>query len=96
MTNDIKERLSRDLGSANWIDLAPHLKRNQLIVVSNELDITDVGMQIAEDNAEVISAWMEQGKISKPKEDQLKRWGADNPKFLCAIVQPFVLIKEEV
>ena len=96
MNEDIKERLKKDLGSANWSDLLPQLAHDQLIVVSKSLDILDIGLEIANDNADLIGQWLGEGKISKPTTEEIERWTKENPKFLCAIVQPFVLIKEAV
>ena len=89
----LKTQLEQDRGPARWELLRKLLLKDQLIVVAPELDLTEVGAFIAQDNTEQVQLLIDTKKISKPSLDEIKAWEEENPNFLCLLVQPFVLIK---
>ncbi len=92
---DIKDRLSQDVANIEWKDLLPHAKRDAIIVVSEALNLLEVGAAIAQDNTTSVSIWIENKSISKPSSKQLTNWN-NNPEkqFTALIVQPFVIVQE--
>jgi hypothetical protein len=91
----IKEQLSQDMADVAWKDLLPHAKRDAVIVVEKELDLTDVGVAIAQDNTTSVQNWIENKSIYKPSSEQLADWNQNLDKqFTTLIVQPFVIIQE--
>ncbi len=92
---DIKERLSQDVASIPWKDLLPHAKRDAVIVVSETLNLLDVGAAIAQDNTAAVSTWIANKSIAKPSSQQLTDWNGDLEKqFTTLILQPFVIVQE--
>ncbi|MEG3438925.1 DUF2288 domain-containing protein [Pannus brasiliensis CCIBt3594] len=92
--SDIKSQLTEELAEVAWSDLVPHARRDALIVVSESLDLLEVGEAIARDNVPVVQGWIGERLIGKPTTDQLSEWN-DRPtsSFNALIVQPFVLIQ---
>ena len=92
---NLQERLRQDIADISWQDLLPHAKRDAIIVVKEELDLSEVGMAIAEDNTVSVKTWIGEQSISKPTTDQLANWNKEPQKqFTTLIVQPFVIVKE--
>ncbi|WP_019504075.1 DUF2288 domain-containing protein [Pleurocapsa sp. PCC 7319] len=92
---NLQERLRQDIADISWQDLLPHAKRDAIIVVKEELDLSEVGMAIAEDNTVSVKTWITKQSISKPTADQLANWNKEPQKqFTTLIVQPFVIVKE--
>ncbi len=92
MTN-IKTQLIKDLAPMDWETLIPHVKRDAVIVVDEALDLVEVGMAIAEDNAHLVQNWLSELLLHKPFQDELSSWNSQPKKqFKTLIVQPFVLI----
>ena len=92
---DIKERLSQDVANIPWKDLLPHAKRDAVIVVSETLNLLDVGAAIAQDNTAAVSTWIANKSIAKPSVRQLTDWNGHLEKeFTTLIVQPFVIVQE--
>lgn len=91
----LKERLEKDIAQISWKDLQPHAKRDAIIVIKPELDLAEVAVAIAEDDANSVQQWIEQESIGKPNAEQLTKWNQSPEKeFTALIVQPFVVVKE--
>ncbi|MEL6437877.1 MAG: DUF2288 domain-containing protein [Cyanobacteria bacterium J06621_8] len=91
----LKEKLEQDVADISWQDLQPHAKRDAIIIVKPELDLTEVAMAIAEDNTASVQGWISTQSISKPTSQQLTDWNQTLDKqFMALIVQPFVVIQE--
>ncbi|MFM7438610.1 MAG: DUF2288 domain-containing protein [Snowella sp.] len=91
--SDVKTQLIKDLTPMDWETLIPHAKRDAVIVVDGALDLVEVGVAIAEDNASVVQNWLSELLLHKPSQEELNHWNAEPEKqFNTLIVQPFVLV----
>ncbi len=92
---DLQEKLSKDIADISWQELLPHAKRDAVIVVKPEMDLSEVAVAIAQDKTTPVQSWIADRSIAKPNIEQLSQWN-DNPQkqFTALIVQPFVLVKE--
>lgn len=91
----LKERLKKDVANISWNELQPHAKRDAIIVVTPNLDLTEVAVAIAEDNTTIVQGWIAELLIAKPTAQQLTAWNQTIDKqFTALIVQPFVLVTE--
>jgi len=78
-----------------WHWLRPHQQRDALWVVATDLELEAVGAALSRDDAAAVRAWLANGSLCKPDQEQLARW-ENNPLQTLAmlIVQPFVLVQE--
>ncbi len=91
--SDVKTQLIKDLAPMDWETLIPHAKRDAVIVVDGALDLVEVGVAIAEDNAAFVQHWLSELLLHKPSLEELNDWNTEPEKqFNTLIVQPFVLI----
>ncbi len=89
-----KKSFADDLAEVEWERLRPHLDRDALIVVDEELDIVEVANCMAVDDSGKVAEWVGTGKLKKPGRQQLEEWnGEDKKLFRTLIVQPFVLMQ---
>jgi hypothetical protein len=92
---DLRSELAETLDEAEWDWLAPHARRDLVILVAFGLDLLDVGMAIATDDAPCIQHWIDEALIQKPSPEQLSVWNQNlSKRFQALIVQPYVLIQE--
>ena len=92
---DLQEKLSKDIADISWQELLPHAKRDAIIIVEPGLDLSEVAVAIAQDNATSVRNWIANKSIGKPTADKLSQWNDDPQKqFTVLIVQPFVVIQE--
>ncbi len=93
--SDIRAELTATLDEAEWDWLAPHARRDVLILVALGLDLVEVGIAIATDDAPCIQGWIDRALIQKPSPAQLSVWNQNQSKrFQALIVQPYVLVQE--
>ena len=92
---NLQETLAKDVADITWKDLLPHAKRDAIIVIRDELELSEVAAAIAEDNTAMVQGWIGTQSISKPTSEQLTAWNQTPQKqFVALIVQPFVVVKE--
>lgn len=92
---DLPEKLSKDIADISWQEILPHAKRDAVIVVESELDLSEVAAAIAQDNTSLVQDWIVNQSVSKPTVNQLSQWNGNPQKqFAALIVQPFVVIQE--
>ncbi len=90
-----REELGRTVDVAEWSWLRAHLERGGLIVVDRDLDLVEVGLKVAADDAAAISAWITDRNLTKPSAAQIAVWDLEQGKrFRTLIVSPYVLIQE--
>ncbi|MBR8828053.1 MAG: DUF2288 family protein [Gomphosphaeria aponina SAG 52.96 = DSM 107014] len=93
MSDSIKTQLIEELADSQWSDIAPHAKRDGVIVVNESLDLVEVGMAIASNNVQLVQRWISEDFIHKPSAEELSHWNqTPDKKFSTLIVQPFVLV----
>jgi hypothetical protein len=93
--SDLRTELSSNLDEAEWEWLIPHVQRDAVIVVAQDLDLLDVGVAIASDNISSVQQWIDQQLMAKPSTTQLGNWNSDRTKrFHTLILQPYVLVQE--
>jgi hypothetical protein len=93
--SDLRTELSSNLDEAEWEWLIPHVQRDAVIVVAQDLDLLDVGVAIASDNVSSVQQWIDQQLMAKPSTTQMGNWNSDRTKrFQTLILQPYVLVQE--
>jgi hypothetical protein len=92
----LREALQKSLDDAEWSWLIPHLERNSVVIVSQDLDLLDVGEKVAIDEVETVKKWIAEEKIVRPSPAKIEAWN-ETPKrrFKILVVQPYVLIQEK-
>jgi hypothetical protein len=81
------EKLSAELSVASWSALAPHAERGALFWVDRTLNIVDVAVSFALDDARSVEAWHQAGLLLPASSSSSQDFAA----FEFLIVQPFVL-----
>ncbi len=93
--SDLQTQLANSVDIAKWSWLLPHVKRDAVILVHEQLDLAEVGTAVAEDNVPYVQHWIGKELIRKPSEDELSAWSEKPSKeFDALIVSPFVLVQE--
>ena len=85
--SDLYKKLAADVGIATWDALAPHAERGGLFWVDQSLDLIEVGVSLAVDDASSVKAWHE-AKLFLPAALQAP---TEFAAFRFLIIQPFVI-----
>jgi|ERR671933_2281650 hypothetical protein len=92
---DLRAALAESLDEAELDWLKPHIQRDVVVVVHQQLDLLDVGVAIARDDVLSIQHWISEQLLHKPFPEELVAWNSNPTKrFQALIVQPYVLVQE--
>lgn len=86
---ELRKKLEEEVNIANWEDLTFFVKKQKLILLDNSLDIIDVGIEIANNNAEYIGNLIDLQKLKKV--DFIIFDELSDKTLTCLIIEPFVL-----
>lgn len=91
---DLRSKLEKEIQQAKWSDLEVHAQQDRLIVVDSKLNLLKVAVEVAADNSQVVSDWMNDNMVRKPTVEEIETWRQNQElNFQFVIVQPFVLIQ---
>ncbi|MBU6375969.1 MAG: DUF2288 family protein [Bdellovibrionales bacterium] len=86
--------MKENIQEGQWHWIAPHQERGAVIVVSQDLDLAEVGVKVSVDSVPEVSEWVKKGDLARPTEKQLEEWNETPGRhFRFLIVQPYVLIQ---
>jgi len=90
--DELREKLAGEKAVTDWRSLGPHHERQALFLVSGDVDLLDAAVAVAGDDSAAVAAWLAQGALARPTDDEAARW-ADEPDttFAFVIVQPYVV-----
>lgn len=90
---ELLEKLTRECTPIDWLRLKPHYNQDILITVQKDLDIINVGIEMANDNKIQIEKWIHEKKLVKPTPEQINAWDQQNTRFKSLVISPYVLMQ---
>lgn len=78
-----------------WRDLQTHFARGSVVVVTAELDLVEVAVQLGLDNTEQFQRWIDGGQIAAANDDQAVLWFSENAEFWAVVAAPWVLVQDK-
>jgi hypothetical protein len=90
----LREKLTGELGVSTWKGLLPDTLTKSLFLVSPDLNLVDVGVEVALDHTSEVKQWLDAGKLTRPTQEQISKWETFGSLFQFIIVAPFVFFQE--
>jgi hypothetical protein len=90
----LREKLTGELGVVTWKGLIPETLTKSLFLVSKDLDLVEVGVQVALDHSNEVKQWLGSGLLNRPTKDQISQWETFGSLFQFIIVEPYVFFQE--
>ena len=95
MTSDIlRAKLNLETAQLGWSELERHFARGVVIKVAPGLDLVDAALNVAENSAATVKAWLAEGRIARAELTEAEDWHARQPMFWAVVVAPWVLVQE--
>lgn len=88
-----KAKIVGETAKAPWKELERFYAQGILILVSDTLDLVEVGYTISIDDADQIKQWMEEKLLIKSFDQQAKAWAEDNTDVWTVVIRPWVLVQ---
>lgn len=78
-----------------WREMQTYYARGNVIVVSAELDLIAVAVQLGLDNSTQFAAWIEQGLIAPANDEQALAWYENDQALWVTVAAPWVLVQDK-
>lgn len=90
---DLGARLNQETAPMAWAELQPFFARGQVVAIAPDLDLIEVAMAFADDQAEVLRHWRSDGKVDRVSDNQARDWLAEQQMLWTVVVAPWVLVQ---
>ncbi len=90
----LRAKLNLETAQLAWRELERHFARGAVIKVAPGADLIDAALELAEDNATMVEAWLAEGRIARAELSDAEDWHARQPMFWVVVVAPWVLVQE--
>jgi len=91
---ELRQNLESECDYLPWQEIEKHFARGIVRVISTDLNLIDVAIDIAQNNTQKITKALSNNTIVEPSISQATHWQQLNSNFMCVVVAPFVLIQE--
>jgi hypothetical protein len=88
-----KAKIVAETAKIPWKELEKFYAQGKLILVSDTLNLVDVGYSISLDDATKIIEWMEEGLLVKEFNHQAQAWYNENAEVWSVVIHPWVLVQ---
>jgi hypothetical protein len=78
-----------------WREMQTYYARGNVIVVSAELDLIAVAVQLGLDNSTQFAAWIEQDLIAPATDKQALAWYENDQTLWVTVAAPWVLVQHK-
>jgi hypothetical protein len=94
MTDELRRKLNSETAHIHWKELERHFAQGSVVTVSGTMDLVDVAARMAENQAETLKTWLEDGRVHRTTSDEALRWLESDRELWCVVVAPWVLVQE--
>jgi hypothetical protein len=91
---ELRARLTGETGKLAWAELQRHFARGVVIKVAAELDLVDVALCMARDDADALQQWLSSGQVVRAGSGDAAEWHAREARFWAVVTAPWVLVQE--
>lgn len=87
-------KLNLETATLEWKELERFFAMGSIYVVSTELDILDVAVQISQDNSSIVKKWLDDFSLIKVSDAQALKWSNNRKNLWSVVVKPWILVQE--
>ena len=89
-----KAKIVAQTAKIRWQELEKFYAQGKCILVSDTLNLVDVGYAISMDDATHVIEWMESGLLKKDFNDIAQHWHNHDNEVWSVVVNPWVLVQK--
>ncbi len=91
----LSTKLNFETARIAWRDLQTFFAGGSVIHVHPNLDLLVVAEQLAADNTEQFTRWLESGEVQTVSDQQALRWYEDDALLWGVVIKPWVLVQQD-
>ncbi|MBS4096943.1 MAG: DUF2288 domain-containing protein [Sulfuricella sp.] len=89
----LRVKLNQETSQLAWRELQRFFAAGAVIAVAPGLDLVEVAIQVARDNAASVGEWLSNGGITKISDAQAQDWLVTDPQLWAVVVKPWILVQ---
>jgi len=89
-----KAKIVCETAKAQWKELERFYTQSVLILVSETLDLVEVGFAISSDNSEQVKQWLDKGLLLRSFDEQAIKWEKENTEVWTVVIRPWILVQD--
>lgn len=87
-------KINGETSRMQWTELLRFFAAGTVIAVSDDLDLVDVAMRIANDDKNAVQQWMTEGRVGKVSDAQASVWLDADATLWTVVVKPWILVQQ--
>lgn len=89
----LRAKLNLETSRLPWRELQRHFAAGVVVAVSDTLDLVEVAVCIALDDANAVSQWMAEGRVTRVSDALAAAWADADASMWAVVVKPWVLVQ---
>lgn len=89
----LRSKLTLETALIKWRELEVHHARGTVVQVSADLDLTEVGFQLTQDNRSQFQQWLDSGEVGSVADEDAHAWHQENTEVWALVIAPWVLVQ---
>jgi hypothetical protein len=90
----LHQEYHRQTARIHWHELQTYYAHGSVIVVSPDLNLVDVAVQLGMDNTDSFQRWITSGEIAGVSDEQALVWYEANTPLWAVVAAPWVLVQQ--
>ncbi|MFE8070037.1 DUF2288 domain-containing protein [Marinobacteraceae bacterium S3BR75-40.1] len=90
----LNAKLNQETAVARWHELQRFYARGQVVGVSPQVDLIEVGLKLSQDDKAAFEGWLKQGLVGEVTPEQAQAWFDANAELWTLVVAPWVLVQK--
>ena len=90
----MREEYHRQTARIHWHELQTYYAHGSVIVVSPDLSLVDVAVQLGMDNTDSFQRWIATGEVAGVSDEQALAWYEANTLLWAVVAAPWVLVQQ--
>lgn len=90
----LREEYHRQTARIHWHALQAYYAHGSVIVVSPDLSLLDVAVQMGMDNTDCFRRWIAAGEVAGVSDEQALTWYEANTELWAVVAAPWVLVQQ--
>lgn len=88
-------KLNLETSQMRWQELLRYFAGGAVVAVSEDLDLIEVAICVANDDAAAVAQWMAEQKVAKATDAQAAAWLEEDAVMWTVVVKPWVLVQQD-
>lgn len=92
-TDLLRTKINLETSRMPWTELQRFFASGVVIAVSDDLDLVDVAVSIANDDTAAVKQWMQENRVTRVSDAQAAAWLETDASLWAVVVKPWILVQ---